>query len=145
MLLLGNTWQIHILQELISLLIALTPTRNIHIRVIRHLVSFFQSILLVLFDRLPSNAEPFNACRHTAVARCLQYYFSYFFLRGAIVQSTFDVRCKLSPAVLTAEHGDVQEGADLEVEAGTSPDAAPAGFGDVLCMVSVEECKVDRH
>ena len=81
---------------------------------------------LPLLNRLTRDSKPLNSRRHTTVARRLQNHLPNLLLSTTIIQCAFNVRRKLCPAILAAKHGDVEERASLELEAGACPDGAPA-------------------
>lgn len=64
---------------------------------------------LPILDRLTRYSKPLNPCRHTAVARCLQYYLPDLLFSAAIIQRASNVRRKFSPAILTTQHRDIEE------------------------------------
>ena len=81
---------------------------------------------LPLFDRLTRHSESLDSRWHTAVTCGLQDHFPYLFFSTTVIQRAFDMRRKLGATVLTTQHGNVEERASLELEAGSSPDGAPA-------------------
>jgi hypothetical protein len=81
---------------------------------------------LPILNSLARHSEPLNSRRHTTVTSCLQNHLPDLFLSTAVIQRTFNMRRKLSPAILTTQHCDVEERASLELEARSCPDGAPA-------------------
>lgn len=105
----GNTLMLH-------------PRPLSHIQVLLLALSLPRLLHLPLLNRFARDSETLNARRHATITRSLQYHFSDLLLRATIVQRTLDVSRKLGAAILTAQHGNVEERASLELEAWAGPD-----------------------
>ena len=81
---------------------------------------------LPLLNRLTRHSEPLNSRRHTTITSGLQNHLPDLLFSTAVIQRAFDMRRKLSPAILTTQHRDVEERASLQLEARSCPDGAPA-------------------